>query len=125
MVQTEFRKITKQHNRKSPELNFDISPHAVKKATHRDDRDQRDDSQAHQHGNHRNNVVVPGVGEKTRIGQHKLPQLTRHIVRQQTSAETIVKQAIRTSIARTLLEDMWDKPIVIQSYCAVVRLHGV
>jgi hypothetical protein len=28
-------------------------------------------------------------------------------------------------IARTLLEDFCDKPIVIQSYCAVARLHGV
>jgi hypothetical protein len=28
-------------------------------------------------------------------------------------------------IARTLLEDFCDKPIVIQSYCAVSRLHGV
>jgi hypothetical protein len=28
-------------------------------------------------------------------------------------------------IARTLLEDICDKPIVIQSYCAVARLHGI
>jgi hypothetical protein len=27
--------------------------------------------------------------------------------------------------AHTLLEDICDKPIVIQSYCAVARLHGV
>jgi hypothetical protein len=27
--------------------------------------------------------------------------------------------------ARTLLEDICDKPIVIQSYCALARLHGV
>jgi hypothetical protein len=28
-------------------------------------------------------------------------------------------------IARTLLEDICDKPIRIQSYCAVARLHGI
>jgi hypothetical protein len=28
-------------------------------------------------------------------------------------------------IARTVLEDICDKPIRIQSYCAVIRLHGV
>jgi hypothetical protein len=28
-------------------------------------------------------------------------------------------------IARTVLEDICDKPIRIQSYCAVARLHGV
>jgi hypothetical protein len=27
--------------------------------------------------------------------------------------------------ACTLLEDICDKPIVIQSYCAVARLHGL
>jgi hypothetical protein len=43
----------------------------------------------------------------------------------QTSIEAIVKQAIRTSIARTVLEDICYKPIRIQSYCAVARLHGV
>jgi hypothetical protein len=32
---------------------------------------------------------------------------------------------IHSTIARTLLEDICDKPIVIQSYCAVVRLHGL
>jgi hypothetical protein len=29
------------------------------------------------------------------------------------------------TIARTVLEDICDKPIRIQSYCAVARLHGV
>jgi hypothetical protein len=29
------------------------------------------------------------------------------------------------TIARTVLEDIFDKPIQIQSYCAVARLHGV
>jgi hypothetical protein len=29
------------------------------------------------------------------------------------------------TIARTGLEDICDKPIRIQSYCAVARLHGV
>jgi hypothetical protein len=29
------------------------------------------------------------------------------------------------TIARTVLEDICDRPIRIQSYCAVARLHGV
>jgi hypothetical protein len=29
------------------------------------------------------------------------------------------------TIARTVLEDICDKPIRIQSYCAVARLHEV
>jgi hypothetical protein len=29
------------------------------------------------------------------------------------------------TIARTVLEDICDKPIRIQFYCAVARLHGV
>jgi hypothetical protein len=29
------------------------------------------------------------------------------------------------TIARTVLEDICDKPIRIQSYCSVARLHGV
>jgi hypothetical protein len=28
-------------------------------------------------------------------------------------------------IARTVLEDICNKPVRIQSYCAVARLHGV
>jgi hypothetical protein len=32
---------------------------------------------------------------------------------------------IESPIARTVLEDICDKPIRIQSYCAVARLHGV
>jgi hypothetical protein len=28
-------------------------------------------------------------------------------------------------IARTVLEDIYNKPIQIQSYCAVARLHAV
>jgi hypothetical protein len=32
---------------------------------------------------------------------------------------------ITAIIARTVLEDICDKPIRIQSYCAVARLHGV
>jgi hypothetical protein len=31
----------------------------------------------------------------------------------------------RPSIARTVLEDICDKQIRIQSYCAVARLHSV
>jgi hypothetical protein len=31
----------------------------------------------------------------------------------------------RYTIVRTVLEDICDKPIRIQSYCAVARLHGV
>jgi hypothetical protein len=37
----------------------------------------------------------------------------------------IKKMLIITPIARTVLEDICDKPIQIQSYCAVARLHGV
>jgi hypothetical protein len=31
----------------------------------------------------------------------------------------------KVAIAHTVLEDSCDKPIRIQSYCAVARLHGV
>jgi hypothetical protein len=41
------------------------------------------------------------------------------------SMELIISLLRISSIARTLLEDFCDKPIVIQSYCAVARLHGV
>jgi hypothetical protein len=32
---------------------------------------------------------------------------------------------VYVTIARTVLEDSCDKPIRIQSYCAVATLHGV
>jgi hypothetical protein len=32
---------------------------------------------------------------------------------------------LNVTIASTVLEDIYDKPIRIQSYCAVARLHGV
>jgi hypothetical protein len=32
---------------------------------------------------------------------------------------------VLSTIARTVLEDICDKPIRIQSYCAVARLHRV
>jgi hypothetical protein len=35
------------------------------------------------------------------------------------------EKLINDCIARTVLEDICDKPIRIQSYCAVARLHGV
>jgi hypothetical protein len=34
-------------------------------------------------------------------------------------------QAESPTIAHTVLEDICDKPIRIQSYCTVARLHGV
>jgi hypothetical protein len=40
-------------------------------------------------------------------------------------SETMSTFGIRDTIARTVLEDIYDKPIRIQSYCAVARLYGV
>jgi hypothetical protein len=42
-------------------------------------------------------------------------------------AVSIVRSRTKATefMARMVLEDFCDKPIVIQSYCAVVRLHGL
>jgi hypothetical protein len=54
--------------------------------------------------------------QRTLVSQHEGTRATRlHIAR----------RSVTCTIARTLLEDICDKPIVIQSYCAVVRLHGL
>jgi hypothetical protein len=37
----------------------------------------------------------------------------------------MISTAVMLTIARKVLEDICDKPIRIQSYCAVARLHGV
>jgi hypothetical protein len=43
------------------------------------------------------------------------------------NTDTITKstEALTDAIARTVLEDICNKPIRIQSYCAVARLHKV
>jgi hypothetical protein len=61
-----------------------------------------------------------------RKGGKKKMKVKKEIKERKNEGDGFIELTLRChTIACTVLEDICDKPIRIQSYCAVARLHGV